>query len=140
MSRATLRRRHRVQVVWNVDDLAGFIGTSLRQREGDGQRLRYIRQFLADAARADSPATLIDATPRTTGDERWDALLAGVVEDFAFHHRLSVPRWTLDPSRFLDTWWFVSSIPALHPTAMVETPPAVANRGVFIRRASLVNV
>ena len=139
-SRTTVGRRHRVDRMWNVDELAGFIAASLRRGEGDGQRIRYVRQFLADAARAGSPADLIATTPRPTGDNRWDALLAGIVEDFAFHHHLAVPRWTLEPSRFLDTWWFVSSIPDLHPTAMVETPPAVANRGVFIRRASLINV
>lgn len=89
---------------------------------------------------ADLAAHLYEA-PRLTGDRGWDALIAGVVEDVAFRHSIAVPRWAMEPERSTDDrWWFVTTIPALHPTAFVETPASLANRGVFIRRASLVNV
>ena len=79
--------------------------------------------------------------PALSGDRGWDALVAGVVEDIAFHHAIVVPRWTMQPERFThDRGWFVTSVPALHPTAPVETPASLANRGVFIRCASLVNL
>ena len=42
--------------------------------------------------------------------------------------------------QFLSTGWFLMPYPELHGIALAETPAALANRGVFIRRASLVNV
>ncbi len=76
-----------------------------------------------------------------TGNRGWDALIAGVVEDLAYRHGVKVPKWAMESARSTDDrWWFVTSNPALHPTAFVETPASLANRGVFIRRASLVNV
>jgi hypothetical protein len=123
-------------------DLADELRSSLRAADWtDGDRLRLVRQFVMDLEAwppADVDALLFDE-PMSVGDSRYDALIAGVVEDWAFHHGRAVPPWTADPSRFLDEWWFVTSVPALRPTAMVETPAALANRGVFIRRASLVN-
>ena len=88
----------------------------------------------------ESPRTLQSLRrPRVTAV--CDALIAGVVEDVAYRHGVPVPRWAMEPERSTeDRWWFVTSIPALHPTAFVETPASLANRGVFIRRASLVNV
>ncbi len=68
-------------------------------------------------------------------------MVYGVVEDNAFRHGVKVPVWTTEKNRSTDDrWWFVTSIPALHPVALVETPASLANRGVFIRRASLVNI
>jgi hypothetical protein len=93
-----------------------------------------------DLTRANDPAALMADTPPPTGDRRWDALIAGVVEDFAIHHGVEAPQWAFDPDRFLDTWWFITSIDAMRPTAIVETPAALSNRGVFVQRASLVNV
>ncbi len=118
-----------------INDVAGEIADA-----PEGERLRIVRQFLMDADSAIDLADVVSGEPRTTGDERWDALLAGVVEDLAFARRLSIPAWTADPRRFLQTWWFVTRYKAMHATAMAHTPAALANRGVFITRASLVNV
>ena len=116
---------------------------SLAANESTGVCLRLVRQFIMDTERLDASGVTGNVRePATiTGNRGWDALIAGVVEDLAYRHGVAVPRWALEPERSTDDcWWFVTSIPALHPTAFVETPASLANRGVFIRRASLVNV
>jgi len=42
------------------------------------------------------------------------------------------PTWVNEPSRFLDTWWFVSELRSLHADALVHTPISFSRRGVFI--------
>jgi hypothetical protein len=108
----------------------------------DNEALRWIAQFVAEFRRAGAAdrAELVADEPPPTGDRRWDAMLAGVVEQLCFEHQLAVPGWAMDPGRFLEQWWFVTSYSSLHPSAFVETPVALANRGVFIHRQSLESV
>lgn len=77
--------------------------------------------------------------PAPTGDRRWDALLAATAAHLCCHHASVVPAWTLAPSRFLE-WWFVAPCRSLHASALVETPAAFANRGVFLHPSSLASV
>ena len=121
-------------------DLAVELHSALTAGESKGLLLRLVRQFVMDTESAADIGPLIIATPPLTGDARWDALLAGVVEDIALRRGAAVPAWTATDQRRLEQWWFVTDFPALHPTAFVETPAALANRGVFLRRASLVNI
>jgi hypothetical protein len=109
---------------------------------GDSARLRVVRQFIMDVEHAsrDERMSLLNSIPPSTGDIRWDALLAGVTEDLAFRLELRVPRWALTSDKFLRKWWFVSPFADTHATALRESPAALANRGVFLRRASLENV
>jgi hypothetical protein len=46
--------------------------------------------------------------PMTTGSERFDALLAGVVEFACATHGVVAPSWVNDDRFFLNQWWFVS--------------------------------
>ena len=126
----------------NLDavSLAHAIHRDISDDKSVGATLRLVRQFIMDLDAADDPAALFAEEPPLTGDVRWDAFIAGVVEDFALHHGLPAPDWVFAPSRYLTTWWFVTSIPSMRPTAIVETPAALSGRGVFIQRASLVNV
>ncbi|NNN20640.1 MAG: hypothetical protein HKL80_01380 [Acidimicrobiales bacterium] len=124
----------------DVRVLAEKIAVAITSGEGTSSLLRLIRQFIMDLNQSDSPIMLFSEEPLSTGDARWDGMLAGVVEDFCFHHNISSPNWVFQPERFLDNWWFVTSIKSMRPTAIVETPAALSSRGVFLRRASLVNV
>jgi hypothetical protein len=119
-------------------ELALMLADAIRRRAPKGEMLRYVRQFVMDCDAGD-PTSLVENEPDTTGDERWDALIAGVVEDVAFRHRIPAPRWALNAPP-LDTWWFVTDFERSHPTVFVETPATISRHGVFIRRASLVNV
>jgi hypothetical protein len=85
-------------------------------------------------------AVLVAEPPETTGSPQWDAFVAGLVEFVAFNAGVPVPSWTKTPDKFLKTWWFLMPFASLHGIALAETPAALANRGVFISRASLVNV
>jgi hypothetical protein len=80
-----------------------------------GETLRYVREMVDNAAAvvadpADRAAFFVE--PSTTGDRRWDALLAGVVEVLAERHGFDAPAWVL--SRSVLPFWFVGSTPALH--------------------------
>lgn len=119
--------------------LADEIAADLRIEATKGDTLRLVRQFVMDAERGDV-AELIHHAPSSTGDPRWDALIAGVVEDVAFRAGTPIPAWVRAPERTLTSWWFVTDFSGLHPIAFIETPAAIAGHGVFIRRASLVNV
>ncbi len=106
------------------------------------EALRWVAQFVAEVKRApstDRPELVADEPP-PTGDRRWDAMLAGVVEQLCFDHGLAIPAWVMQPGRFLDQWWFVTPYRSLHASAFAETPAALANRGVFIHGQSLESV
>lgn len=74
-------------------------------------------------------------TPDSTGDRRWDAMLAGIAEQICLERSVQCPRWPFAAERFLDSWWFMTPHRSLHPSAFVEAPAALANHGVFIHRA-----
>ncbi|GIG20777.1 hypothetical protein Cch01nite_15010 [Cellulomonas chitinilytica] len=69
------------------------------------------------------------ATPQSTGDERWDALLAGSVR---YRLRLlgrPAPAWThRDP---LASWWWPSGRGARAVLAMQDTPPELSRLGIW---------
>lgn len=103
--------------------------------------IRVVTMLVADFRHAGSDgAELLTEEPPPTGDERFDALLAGVVEHLAFQTGLPVPRWTLHPSRFLTQWWFATDTPGMRPYLFQRTPAPLANRGVFVDQESLENV
>ena len=75
--------------------------------------------------------------PLTTGDRRYDALLAALVEYCCVRHGMPSPAWVDEPSRFLEEWWFVSGIRSLHTNAVVHSPVSFKRRGVFIAEDAL---
>ena len=106
------------------------------------EALRWVAQFVSLFERASPsarPAMVVDE-PEPTADARWDALLAGTAEHLCFHHGVAVPDWSVAPTRFLANWWFVSPYRSVHASALVSTPAALANRGVFIHADSLASV
>ena len=121
-----------------VGDLSVSIRSDILTAASKGSTLRLVRQFVMNADRSADVASMITLAPDSTGDERWDALVAGVCEDIAYRHGVAVPAWTSTPP--LSQFWFVTDFERLHPTAFLESPPALARRGVFMRRDSLVNV
>jgi len=126
---------------------AGGIRTALR-RGDPAEALRWVAQLIDGIERA--PAALrpklVARRPLHTGEQRWDAMLAGAVEHVSHRVGLPVPPWSVEPDRFLDRFWFViESVlgrpsPALAVSAFMESPPALANRGVFVHASSLESV
>lgn len=121
----------------DVVGLVDLLRSDLRSGASKGEMLRAVRQFVKNVDRL-GPAGMIERDPGSTGDPRWDALVAGVVEHVAFAHGASVPEWARAVP--LEQWWFVTDSPRLHATAFVNTPPALARRNVYLTRASLENV
>lgn len=117
-------------------------------RDDADEALRTVIQFVDDLRGLDPElrrqAVLIE--PETTGDRRWDALLAGVAEYSGLLFGFAVPGWAAAPSRFLNRFWFVIEdvlgrpAPGLAALAFVTSPPSLAIRGVFLDRATLVSV
>lgn len=123
--------------------VATEIRRCLGQSEPDRhESLRWVTQFMVDYARAPGAVrtAMVADEPGLTGDRGWDALLAATAEHVCYHHGMKVPPWSMSPERFLATWWFVSPYRSVHASALVGTPAAFANRGVFLHHSSLASV
>ncbi len=82
-------------------------------------------------------ARITHEQPDTTGSNRYDALLAGIVEYACASHGVVAPNWVNDQTYFLDQWWFVSGMITLHANALVHSPISLARRGVFVTEGAL---
>jgi len=119
----------------SLAEVARAIGLSLSSPEA----LRLAADWYTRARRlaGDALVGLIEKRPPSTGDLRWDALLAGLVEQLALMRRVPCPGWAFTLELFLGEWWFLSPYPSVHPSALVEAPASLANRGVFVHAADL---
>jgi hypothetical protein len=114
------------------------------ERARGGEDFRHaVREFLdefalrsTDQSRAEPIAT----RPEPTGDRHHDAYLGALAEHLATVHGLDRPPWSLEPSRFLERFWFVSEVPGFRAIAIAQTPAAFRRRGVFIPERSLHRV
>lgn len=104
--------------------------------------LGVVRDFLdqVDRRRDDDLAVLIQPRPTPTGNREADALLAGVAEHLAAVRGLPCPAWVQEKERFLDRFWFVSSVPGFRAVALAQTPIALKRRGVFWPARSMERV
>ena len=103
--------------------------------------LRAVLQLAADldAAEPALRVALCVTPPAPTGDTRFDALLAGVVEHRLGADGLPLPAWLGEASRSLPEPWDVEPVPALREAARERTPDALRRHGVFLDPAELVN-
>jgi hypothetical protein len=80
------------------------------------------------------------ARPTTTGDRRWDAMLAAVAEHEARRSMHPIPDWVYDNSYVLSPWWFLSPTETLRAYSLQHSAPEFAIRNIFIDAASLESV
>jgi hypothetical protein len=73
---------------------------------------------------------LLATEPPSTGDERWDVLLAALAEHLAARDGRGAPAWS-EP-RQLRRFWFPFNTPAARADAVVHAPAAFRRRGVFV--------
>jgi transcriptional regulator with XRE-family HTH domain len=94
-----------------------------------------------DLVRADaaSRVALCAMPPLRTGDRRYDALLAALVEHDLERDGLPVPAWAQDPSRQAGGWW-VEDLPELREAVRQATPPAFVRHGVWLDATELESV
>ncbi|WP_273652550.1 helix-turn-helix domain-containing protein [Cellulomonas fimi] len=69
------------------------------------------------------------AEPRSTGDDRWDALVAGSVRYVARRAGVPAPAWTR--RRPLSAWWWPTGRGARAAVAVQHTPVELARLGVW---------
>ena len=98
--------------------------------------------FLDEFYAAPSPEALA-GTPvllaPTSGDagQVRDAYLGAAAEELARHYQFSVPGWADDDERKLHRPWFASSLAALRPVLLLESPAAFRSRNLFISQNAL---
>jgi hypothetical protein len=74
-------------------------------------------------------------SPVNTGDVRFDAAIAAVVDHHLSSDRLPVPEWVQGPSKILTDPWRVSRF-----TDDADVPAAFRRHGVYLAASELVSV
>jgi hypothetical protein len=102
--------------------------------------LRIVRESRANAkwVNDEDELQVYLARPSTTGDRRWDALLAGSTENLALQTKASVPTWTRGHA--LPTLWFVGESRFFDAYALAHSPASLKIRGVMVDPADLESV
>jgi transcriptional regulator with XRE-family HTH domain len=120
-----------------VPATAAAIRQALRQKWTTADMLRLIREMRSNAtfARSDRDREAFFAEPSTTGDPRWDAMIAGNAEDLAFRDDFPPPAWSRGHA--LPQFWFVGSTSSLAAYAFARSPLSLQVRGVMVDPADL---
>jgi transcriptional regulator with XRE-family HTH domain len=98
---------------------------------------------LADDLAGAEPAlrcALVAAAPPLTGDQRFDAWLAGLVEYRLSEVGVTAPKWVNDPERFNPAEWVVGGLSSLADVVRDRTPGPLRRRGVLISEDDLVSI
>ena len=123
--------------IYRVADLARDIRkTSIKNRE---RRLRLVFEFLREVD-AKELTLRVAVEPESTGDLRFDAMLAALSEDLCVSNGVSPPSWVFADQRFLDSVWWVSNLKSARTRALVNAPASYRRRGVMIDRHDLTSV
>ena len=123
--------------IYRVADLARDIRkTSIKNRE---KRLRLVFEFLREVD-AKELTLRVAVEPESTGDQRFDAMLAALSEDLCVSNGVSPPSWVFADQRFLDSAWWVSNLKSARTRALVNAPASYRRRGVMIDRHDLTSV
>ena len=121
-----------------VRDAADAIADDLRRGDTDFA-LRMLARAVA-GMRAASDDDLADflAEPPTTGDRRWDTLLAATVSRECRLRGVPAPAWTRTEP--LTSWWFPVEDPILTARTMQRTPIDLSVRGIWLDAKALESV
>lgn len=129
--------RIHTQHLLTVPAAAAAIRNGLRNGASTAELLRIVREMRTHAWLLTTAAErrAFFAAPTTTGDQRWDAMLAGAVEDWALGHDVKPPAWSRGHA--LPTFWFVGESPGLQAYAFAHSPISLQVRGVLVDPADL---
>lgn len=119
---------------------AAAIRSGLRQGWSTADLLRIVRELRANRRElvTDADRAAFLAEPSTTGDQRWDAMLAGNAEDIALKWRMDPPAWTRGHA--LPQFWFVGSMPEFQAYSFAYSPMSMQVRGVMVDPADLESI
>jgi hypothetical protein len=122
----------------SIADVATEIAACLAEGDGAGAlRLAFRCVELYERAPLDERPQVVEREPTSTGDLRYDALLAAIAEYVCARDSVVAPRWVEASERFLGEWWFVSGMKSLYAEAIAHSPISFARRGVFITSGAL---
>ncbi len=125
----------------SIEAVAGRVARSLAVGH-DGEAWRWLLQF-TDDFRGSSPRGrywLVSNAPPSTGEIRYDAAIAALVEHLCVESGIPIPRWTWDPLRIVEPWWFVADLPALEATTLRDSPISFKRHGVFVSASAFDRV
>jgi hypothetical protein len=113
--------------------LAGWLATTA----SDELRWRFLAEFLEEYRWETAPGRLrlLTDEPGSSGDPRWDVLLAALAEHLAARDGAAGPDWS--DRRALRRFWFPFNTPAARVDAVVHAPAAFRKRGVFVAARDL---
>jgi len=137
----------RLQVDAQLDSATSIVGLarSIQPDVAAGEYATPVRKAAELTGRfgeADMAAQrrMITARPPSTGDERWDAFLAGLAEWLAVRAGLPAPTWVHDADRYLRHGWWVTPMTSMRAWEYAGSPVSFQIRGVYLHRDSLTNV
>jgi transcriptional regulator with XRE-family HTH domain len=121
-------------------DAAQECRAQLKSQSFDGP-YRAVVQLADDLAREHGAerVALTVTPPAPTGDHRYDAFIAGVVEHRLGEEDLPVPRWLASAAR-LESAWYVDPYSVGDQQTVDNTPVALRDRGVIIDAVELASV
>ncbi len=120
-----------------ASDTAEAIREELARGDGDFA-LRLVGRALSDLQALTDPddLALFLAEPPSTGDHRWDTLLAATVGRQCRASGITAPAWTRPEP--LATWWFPVFDKVLAARTMQRTPADLASLGIWLEDRALV--
>ena len=114
---------------------------TLRQESFDICLANFLDEFYSAPATASLAGTPPLLAPHFGDRGRiQDAYLAAVAKELARAQQMPVPAWVDDETRRLHRPWFASSLAALRPVLILESPPAFRERNLFVSANALVRV
>jgi hypothetical protein len=122
----------------SVRELAEEIAACLAKGDSSAATrlaFRFVERY--DKSDWETRVLITAELPQTTGSDRYDALVAGIVEFACASHGVVAPAWVNSAPFFLREWWFVSGVPSLHADALVHSPISLTRRGVFVTQGAL---
>jgi hypothetical protein len=113
----------------------GGLAGELRGESSEELRWRLLLGFLDEYrfATDDQRCVLLAEEPVSTGDKRWDVMLAAVAEHLSFQDDRAAPVWVRGAGReWLGSVWWVVPLASSRPWSLAHSPAAFRRRGIFL--------
>lgn len=123
-----------------VGEMARAISVEL-ERSDEIFALRILAKGLSEARSLTEAADIVRylQEPASTGDLRWDVLLASAIARECRMRRIDAPKWTDVDG--LEPWWFPALVDeTLIPMIVQRTPPELSSKGIWLDERALVGV